>query len=68
MAYYKVTLGYKTKRGGVAMGMTVKAFEPDEAVELVKKHHLYPYKARQFCFSDVREADADDIALGVANP
>lgn len=27
MAYYRIELGYRTKRGGVSLGMTVKAFD-----------------------------------------
>lgn len=67
MAYYHVTLGYRTKRGGVSIGMTVKAFGPDEAVEIAQKKYLHPFKARKFSSSNVKEADASDISLGVVN-
>lgn len=70
MAHYYVKLGwrYAKRKGGVAIGMTVKAFGPDEAVDLVRERYLDPYPARRFAFSDVREATPDDMALGVANP
>ena len=67
MAYYHVELGYYTKRGGVALGMTVKAFGPDEASEFVEGKYLRPYKARKFGFCRVREATPEDMSLGVAN-
>lgn len=68
MAYYRVELGYKTKRGGVALGMTVKAFGPEQAEELVREKYLDPYPARQFAFCKISEADEHDMAMGVANP
>ena len=70
MAYYYVQLGYrfKKRRTGEAVGMTVKAFGPDEARELVEEKYLHPYPAREFAFCNVREATPEDMALGVANP
>lgn len=67
MAYYHVEIGYQTKRGGVALGMTVKAFDPDEAEGIARDHTLKGYPARKWRFSNVREADAADIRIGVVN-
>lgn len=67
MAYYHVEIGYRTKRGGVALGMTVKAFGPDEAEEIARDQVLKGYPARRWCFTKVREADAADIRIGVVN-
>lgn len=65
MAFYHVEVGYRTKRGGVALGMTVEAFGPDEAEGMARQKALTGYRARKFCYSVVREATESDIALGV---
>ena len=65
MAPYHVEIGYRTKRGGVAIGMTVEAFGPDEAEEMAREKILIGYPARKFCFSHIRKATKSDIALGV---
>lgn len=67
MAYYHVEVGYRTKRGGVAMGMTVKAFGPDEAEEIARERAIGKHRARRWVFTNIREAEASDIALGVVN-
>jgi hypothetical protein len=65
MAFYHVEIGYRTKRGGVCLGMTVKAFGPDEAEEIARKRTLHGYPARKFAFSRIREATASDLRIGV---
>ena len=67
MAYYHVEIAYRTKRSGTVVGMTVKAFDPDEAVEIARADILGGYPARQFAYSNVREATETDIGLGVIN-
>lgn len=67
MAFYHVEIGYRTKRGGVALGMTVKAFDADEAEEIAKDRTLKGYPARKWAYTSTREADASDISLGVVN-
>ncbi len=65
MALYHVEIGYKTKRSACAVGMTVKAFGPDEAEGFAREKIVGKYPARKWCFSDVREATEGDIACGV---
>lgn len=65
MAFYHVTIGYSTKRGGVALGMTVEAFDPDHAEDIARAKALDGYPARKWRFSNVREATADDMFLGI---
>lgn len=65
MAYYHVEIGYRTKRSAIAEGMTIKAFGPDEAEEVARARVLDKYPARQWCFTDIREATEADISLGV---
>lgn len=67
MAYYYIEVGYRTKRGGVALGMTVKAFGPEEADEIAREKAIGRSKARQWIYSDIREATVADISLGVVN-
>lgn len=67
MAHYHVEIGYRTKRGGVAVGMTVKAFGPDEAEEYAREHVIGKRSARQWAYTRIREATDLDIRLGVAN-
>jgi hypothetical protein len=65
MANYRVEIAYRTKRGGVCVGMTVAAFGPDEAEEIATARIITPYKARKFAFCRISEATAQDIAMGV---
>ena len=67
MAYYRIELGYRTKRGGVSLGMTVKAFDPDEAQDIARARHIDPFKARKFCFAHITEATKSEIEQGVIN-
>lgn len=68
MAHYHVEIGYRTKRSAVAVGMTVKAFGPDEAEEIAREYVIGKRAARQWRFTDIREATAADISLGVFDP
>lgn len=69
MAFYHVEVGYTVgkRKTGVALGMTVKAFGPDEAEEIAIERTLEGKANRKWHFSKVREADSDDIKLGVVN-
>lgn len=67
MAHYHVEVGYRTKRGGVAVGMTVKAFGPDEAEEFAREYVIGKRPTRKWVYTDIREATASDISLGVVN-
>lgn len=67
MAFYRVEIGYRTKRRGVALGMTVKAFNDEEAEQIARDKAIKGYPARKWCYSDVREADPTDINNGVVN-
>jgi len=67
MAYYHVEIGYKTKRGVAALGMTVKAFNDEEAEEIARERAIGKSKVRKWCYSEVREATESDIRLGVVN-
>lgn len=64
MAFYRVELGYYTKRGGVEMGMTVKAFGPDQAQEYAEDKYISRYPARKFAYCKISEATEQDIKLG----
>lgn len=55
MAKYRVEIGYRTKSGGVAVGMTIDAFGPDEAEEIAREKVLKGYPARKWAYSDIRE-------------
>jgi hypothetical protein len=57
MATYYVQVGYKTKRGGVELGMDVEAFSPEDAEESGKDRALKGYPARKWCYTRVREAN-----------
>lgn len=67
MPYYHVELGYYTKRGGVALGITVKAVDAEDAEDLVCAKYLRPYPARKFGFCKVEDATPYHMSLGVAN-
>jgi hypothetical protein len=67
MNLYRVEIAYRTKRGGVCEGMTVEAFDPDEAEEIGKKVVLHAHPARKFAFSRISTATPNDIAMGVVN-
>jgi hypothetical protein len=69
MAYYHVEVGYVVgkRKSGVALGMTVKAFDAEEAEEIARKHALAGKKNRKWHFSNTREATESDIKLGVIN-
>jgi hypothetical protein len=67
MACYHVEVGYRTKRGGVAVGMTVKAFGPDEAEYFARDYVIGKHRARRWVFTDIREATETDIRIGVVN-
>ncbi len=56
MASYHVEIGYRTKRGGVAEGMTIEAFGPDEAEEIAREKVLKGHPARKFAYASVRES------------
>ena len=70
MAFYHVEVGYVVgkRKTGVAVGMTVKAFNDEEADEIAREIALGGKKNRKWHYSDVREATKSDIALGVINP
>ena len=62
MAYYRVRVGWKTKRGGVDAGMCVKAFGPDEAREIAVNHEMKGHPARKLAYTVIEEAThPDDI-------
>lgn len=65
-ACFRVEVGYRTKRGGVCLGMTVKAAYEDEADAKARKIALDGYPARKWCFSRVSKATRHDIAMGVS--
>lgn len=45
---YRVELAYrfKSKRPGVLLGMTIKAFSDEDAIERAIANHIKPYPAR----------------------
>lgn len=55
MAKYHVEVGYRTKRGGVALGMDVEAFDPEQAEEIAERKALKGYPARKWCYTKVSE-------------
>lgn len=65
MAFYRIEIGYRTKRGGVAVGMTVKAFGPEEAEEYAQERILGKYPSRKWAYTYICEATKSDICLGV---
>jgi hypothetical protein len=67
MPSYHIEVGYRTKRGGVAVGMTVFGFDQDEAEEFAKRHILHKHPARKWAFTRTYEAIEADIRLGVFN-
>lgn len=69
MAFYHVEIGYTVgkRKTGVALGMTVKAFNDEEAEGIARERALEGKKNRKWHYSDVREATEADIALGVVN-
>ena len=67
MAHYHAEVGYRTKRGGTAVGLTVKAFGPDEAEDVAREYVIGKHRARQWIFTKIREVTASDISLGVLN-
>jgi hypothetical protein len=48
---WRVELGYRTKRGGVALGMTIDADNADDAEEIAKAKHIAPYRARKWVYT-----------------
>jgi len=58
MPKYHVEIGYRTKRGGVAVGMEVEAFGPDEAEEIAHDKILKGYPRRKWQFTKVMAAGA----------
>lgn len=69
MAFYHVEVGYrfKKRKTGEAVGMTVEAFGPDEAEEMVRERYVDKYPSRIWVFTKIREATPSDMALGIAN-
>lgn len=69
MAYYYVELAYRfaKRKTGVRTGMTIRAFSPDEAEEIVRDKLLKGFPARRFAWSKIREATPNDMKLGVVN-
>lgn len=55
MAKYHVTVAYQTKREGVALGMDIEAFGPDEAQEIAERKVLKRYPARKWAYTRVEE-------------
>lgn len=57
MAKYYVEVAYRTKRGGVSVGMTVDAFNDSEATEIAEKAVLKGYPARKWVYTRVTESE-----------
>lgn len=53
---YRVEIGYKTKREAVCAGMTIEAFNDDEAEEKAMAKVIDPYPARQWVYTRISEA------------
>ncbi|MCW5739630.1 MAG: hypothetical protein KIT67_05625 [Alphaproteobacteria bacterium] len=47
---YRVTVQYTfaRKKGGVSLGLTVKAEDEEDAIDKAIAEHVAPYKARRF--------------------
>lgn len=69
MAFYHVEVGYTVgkRKTGIAIGMTVKAFNDEEAEEIARERALEGKKNRKWHYSNTREATAADIACGIVN-
>jgi len=63
MAKYHVEVGYRTKRGGVALGMEVEAFGPEEAEEIAERKTLKGYPARKWCYTKVSESNTTTVRM-----
>ncbi|MDR3533966.1 MAG: hypothetical protein P4L90_25800 [Rhodopila sp.] len=60
---YHVVIGYMTKRGGVALGMDVQAFNDTEAEEIARAKVLDGYPARKWIYTKISDA----IGTGCVN-
>lgn len=56
MAKYRVEIGYQTKRESISIGMTVDAFNDDEAEEIARAKVLKGYPARKWLYTRITEA------------
>jgi hypothetical protein len=53
---YHVTIGYRTKRSSVAIGMDVEAFNDNEAEQIAHDHVLKGFPARKWSFTKIGPA------------